>query len=85
MFTLTFFRPIDLVTPLNINCSFYNTTIIKQNSMAYQHKVGFFIQDRFGYGFGVVTYIPVTRPIPVFWNRGKPKLIPKPSKNGKTR
>ena len=66
MFTLTFVRPIDLVTPLNINCSFYNTTIIKQNNMAYQHKVGFFIQDGFGNEFGVGTYIPVTRPIPVF-------------------
>jgi len=43
MFTLTFVRPIDLVTPLNVNCSFYNTTIIKQNNMAYQYKVGFFI------------------------------------------
>jgi len=32
MFTLTFVRPIDLVVSLNINGSFYNTTIIKQNS-----------------------------------------------------
>jgi len=30
MFTLTFVRLIDLVTPLNINGGFYNTAIIKQ-------------------------------------------------------
>jgi len=66
MFTLTFVRPIDLVAPLNINGSFYNTAIIKQNNMAYQHKIIFCIQDGFGYEFGVGTYIPVTRPIPVF-------------------
>jgi len=35
--TLTFVRSIDLVVPLNINDSFYNTRIIKQNNMAYQH------------------------------------------------
>jgi len=35
MLTLTFVRPIDLVAPLNINGSFYNTTIIKQNNMFY--------------------------------------------------
>jgi len=29
MLTLTFVKPIDLVAPLNINDSFYNTTIIK--------------------------------------------------------
>jgi len=66
MFTLTFIRPIDLVAPLNINGSFYNTTIIKQNNMTYQHKVFFFIRDEFAYEFGVGTYIPVTHPIPVF-------------------
>lgn len=66
MFTLKFFRPIDLVSPLNINGSFYNKAIIKQNNMAYQHKVVFCSWDGFGYGFGVGTYIPVTRPIPVF-------------------
>jgi len=66
MLTLTFVRPIDLVAPLNINDRFYNTTIIKQNNMTYQHKVIFCIRDRFGYGFGVGTYVPVTRPIPVF-------------------
>ena len=58
---LTFVRPIDLVSPLNINDSFYNTTIIKQNSMTYQHKVIFYIWDEFEYEFGVSTYIPVTR------------------------
>jgi len=66
MFTLTFVKPIDLIAHLNINGSFYNTTIIKQNNMIYQHKVVFCIRDGFGYGFGVGTYIPVTRPIPVF-------------------
>jgi len=34
MLTLTFVKPIDLVAPLNINDSFYNTAIIKQNNMA---------------------------------------------------
>jgi len=48
--------------------------------MAYQHKVIFYIWDGFGYRLGVGTYIPVTRPIPVFWNRGKP--IPQPSQTG---
>jgi len=64
--TLTFVRLIDLAAPLNINGSFYNTTIIKQNNMANQHKVIFCIRDGFGYGFGVGTNIPVTRPIPEF-------------------
>jgi len=57
-------------------------TIIKQNNMTNQHKVIFYIWGGFGYGFGVGTYIPVTRPIPVFWNREKPIPIPKPSQNG---
>jgi len=35
MITLAFVRPIDLVAPLNINSSFHNTAIIKQNNMAY--------------------------------------------------
>jgi len=48
IFTLTFVRHIDLVALLNINCSFYDTTIIKQNNMAYQHKVIFCIRDGFG-------------------------------------
>jgi len=82
MFTLTFVRPIDLVTLLNINGSFYNTTIIKQNNMTYQDKIIFYIRDGSRYGFGVGTYILVTRLIPVFLNREKPKLIPKPSQNG---
>ena len=63
MLTLTFVRPIDLVAHLNINDNFY--TIIKQNNMTYQYKVIFCIRDGFGYGFGVGTYIPFTRPIPV--------------------
>jgi len=62
MFTLTFFRPNDLVAPLNINDSFYDMTIIKQNNMAYQHKIIFYIQDMFGYGFGWVS----TYPLPMF-------------------
>jgi len=33
MLTLTFVIPIDLVVPSNINGSFYNTAIIKQNNM----------------------------------------------------
>jgi hypothetical protein len=82
MFTLTFVRLKDLVTPLNINDSFYNMTIIKQNNMTYQHKVIFYIRDGFGFRFRVDTYIPVTRLIPVFLNQGKPKPIPKPSQNG---
>jgi len=79
MIILTFVRPIDLVAPLNINGNFYNTTIIKQNNMTYKHKVIFSIWDGFGYDFGVGTYILVTRPIPVFWNREKSK----PGQNGK--
>ena len=73
MFILTFVRPNDLVAPLNISGSFYDMTIIKQNNMVYQHKVIFYIRDGFGYGFGVGTYIPVTCPIPMFWNQRKPK------------
>jgi len=76
MLTLTFVRSIDLVAHLNINDIFYNPTIIKQNNMTYQRKIIFCICDGFGHGFGVSTYILVTRPVPVFWNRGKlrPKL-----------
>ena len=47
MFTLIFVRLIDLVAHLNINISFYNTTIIKQNNMVYQHKEIFCIRDEF--------------------------------------
>jgi len=65
MLILTFVRPIDLVAPLNINGT-YNTTIIKQNNIAYQHKVIFCIRDVFEYEFGVGTYIPVTCPAIVF-------------------
>jgi len=36
MLTITFIRPIDLVASLNINGSFYNKAIIKQNNMTYQ-------------------------------------------------
>ena len=63
---VTFVKPIDLIAPLNINDSFYNTIIIKQNNMTYQYKVIFCIRDEFEYEFGVGTYISITRPIPVF-------------------
>ena len=66
MLTLTFVRSIDLVAHLNINDIFYNPTIIKQNNMTYQRKIIFCICDGFGHGFGVSTYILVTRPVPVF-------------------
>jgi len=66
MLTLTFVRSIDLVASLNINGSFYNTTIIKQITSHINIKVIFCIWDGFVYGFGVGTYILVTRPIPVF-------------------
>jgi len=66
MLTLTFVRQIDLVAHLNIHGNVYNTANIEQNIKKYQYKVIFFIRDGFGYGFGVDTYIPVTRPIPVF-------------------
>jgi len=64
MLTLTFVRPIDLVAPLNINGSFYDTTIIKQIILHINIKVIFLIWDGFGYGTGN-EYIG-TRPIPVF-------------------
>jgi len=80
-FTLIFVRPINLVVPLNINDTFFNTAIIKQNNMAYQHKIIFCIRDGFGYGFGVGTNILVIRLIPVFRNRRKSKLIPNFSQN----
>jgi len=57
-------------------------TIIKQNNITYQHKIIFYIRDGFRYGFEVGTYILVICHIPVFWNRGKPKSIFKPSQNG---
>jgi len=62
MITLTFVRPIDLFAPLNINGSFYNTTIIKHITWRMNIKVVFFHLGRVWVG----TYIPVTRPIPVF-------------------
>jgi len=66
MHTLTFVTQIDLVASLNINGSFYNTTIIKQITSHINIKVIFCIWDGFGYGFGVGTYIPVTCLIPMF-------------------
>jgi len=44
-------------------------TIIKQNNIACQHKIIFYIWDGFVCRFGVGTYISITSPIPVFWNR----------------
>jgi len=61
MHTLTFVRSNDLVSPLNINDSFYNMTIIKQNNMAYQHKVIFYIWDGFGYEYLYICYPSHTR------------------------
>jgi len=66
MLTLTFVRTIYLVAPLNINGSFYNTTINKQNNMSYQRKIIFLHSGRVLVWFGVGTYILVTRPVPVF-------------------
>jgi len=43
----------------------------------------FYIRDGFEYEFGVGTHILVTRPVPVFWNWEKLKLISKPSQSGK--
>lgn len=45
------------------------------------NKLNFYIRDGFGYEFWVGTYMYVTRPITVFWSRGKPKPIPKPSQS----
>jgi len=81
MLTLTFVRPIDLVAPLNINDSFYNTTIIKQNNMAYQHKVIFCIQNGLGMGSGWVLIYPLPVPYPCFEIGENPN----PVKTGKTR
>jgi len=66
MSTLTFVRLINLVAPLNINSSFYNTAIIKQITSHINIKIIFCVWDGFRFGFGVDTYIPVTRHIPVF-------------------
>ena len=85
MFTLTFVRLIDLVAHLNINDNFYNTLIIKQNNMTYQHKVIFCIRDEFEYGFGVSTYIPVTHLISCFEIGKNPNLYSNSVKTRKTR
>jgi len=65
---------------LTINESSYIMTIIKPNNMAYHYQPlnnkktwPFYIRVGFGYGFGVDTYIPVTRLEPIFWNRRKLK------------
>jgi len=85
MFTLTFVRPIDLVAPLNINGSFYNTTITKQHNMAYQHKVIFCIRDGFGYmGSGWVPIYPLPVSYPCFEISENPNSYPNPVKTEKT-
>jgi len=66
MFTLTFVRLIDLVVPLNINYSFYNTTIIKHITSRINIKVIFLHLRRVWVWVWGDTYIPVTRSIPVF-------------------
>jgi hypothetical protein len=65
--------PNNSVAPLTINESSYIMTIIKPNNITYQYQPPqkkktwpFYIRVGFGYGFGAGTYIPVTRPIPVF-------------------
>jgi hypothetical protein len=50
MLTLIYVRPIDLVAPLNTMAVFYNTPIIKQNNMAYQHKISIRNQKLFPSG-----------------------------------
>jgi len=47
------------------------------------NKLIFYIQDGFWYELEVGSYIPISHPVPVFWNRKKPKLITKSSQNGK--
>jgi len=80
---LTFVRPIDLVALLNINDSFYNTTIIKQNNMAYQHKVIFCFRDGFKYmGSGWITIYLLLVSYPYF-EIGE-NSNPYPVKTGKT-
>jgi len=58
--------------------------IIKQNNIAYQHKVIFYIRDEFGYGFGIGNYIPVIRPIPCFEIGKNSNSYPNSIKIGKT-
>ena len=64
------FLPNNSVAPLTINESSYIMTIIKPNNMTYHYqqkkKRPFYIRAGVGYGFGVGTYIPITRPVPVF-------------------
>jgi len=54
-------------------------TIIKQNNMTYQHKIIFFT---FGTGLSMSSgWVPIYL-LPMFWNRRKLILIPKPNQNG---
>jgi len=83
--TLTFVRPIDLVSPLNINGSIYNTTIIKQNNIAYQHKLIFWIRDGFGCEFGGVPIYLLPVPYPCFEIGKNPNSYSNPIKTGEIR
>jgi len=83
MFTLTSVRPIDLVAPLNINGSFYNTAIIKQNNMAYQHKIVFAFGTGLCMDLGWVSIYPLPVPYPCFEIEENPKPYPTQSKRGK--
>jgi len=85
MFTLTFVRPIDLVAPLNINGSFYNTTIIKQITSHINIKVIFCIWDGFGYGSKWVSIYPLLVPYPCFKIGENPNPYQNPIKTEKTR
>jgi len=63
----------NCVTEIIYGLSFY---LYKRSN-----KLIFYIRDGFGYGLWVGAYISVTRPVPVFWCWGKPKLIPKHSQS----
>jgi len=75
--------PNNSVALLTINESSYIMTIIKLNNMTYHYLINLLNKNKnmnflhsgvgFGYEFGVGTYIPITRPVPVFLNQGKPK------------
>ena len=83
MFTLTFVKLIDLFASLNINGSFYNTTIIKQNNMTYQHKLIFCIRNGFEYGSGWVPIYSLPVQYPCFEIGENPNSYPNPIKTKK--
>jgi len=82
MLTLTFVRPIDLVAHLNINDSFYNTTIIKQITSHINIKVIFLHLGRVWVwvrdGYLYTRYL-------CFEIGENPNPYPNPVKTGKTR